>query len=179
MKEFPPSIPLLSHNCFALRGRGDLSSPSPFMFFSRASTPSALFFAAFPTSACCSPHQTPLNCSGFHCGEWGRCDKKQTLWKRHFPPARLWQTRWRGESFTWCPPHVTKNTLVWVCGTTASIMEGSPRRTNQLGFSVFCCPFQSLPYLCEFHLLSVPINLMSPQPRQSPCWPQAGPCGKK
>lgn len=51
MKEFPPSMPLLSHNCFVLRGRRDLykcvccfilSSPSPFRLSSRALTPSVL-----------------------------------------------------------------------------------------------------------------------------------------
>lgn len=184
MKEFPPSIPLLSHNCFALRGRGDLSSPSPFMLFSRALTPSALLLPhSQPLLAVLhsKPHSTARDFiseseagvirskhSGRDTSHLSVADEMKggvfyvvsTSRHEEHPSLGMWDHS----------PHRGRHAATPFC---------SPRRRSQLGSSVFCCPFQSPPHLCEFHLLSVPINLMSPQPRQSHCRPQAGPSGKK
>lgn len=181
-------MPLLSQNCFVLRGRGDLykclcrfslSFPSPFMLFSRALTPSAVsdsfrtLFAALHTKShsavgdfISEGKASVIRSKGFgkdasHLSVVGRmkggalyvmstsCHKEQ-------PSLSMWHHTSHGGGHA-AAPHLC-----------------SPRRSSQLSFSVLRSAFQRPLISLNFHLLGVPINLMSSQHRQSPCGPQAG-----
>lgn len=144
-KHFLSPMPLLSQNCFVLRGRGDLykclcrfslSFPSPFMLFSRALTPSAVsdsfrtLFAALISEGKASV----IRSKGFgkdasHLSVVGRmkggalyvmstsCHKEQ-------PSLGMWHhTSHRG-------------------GHAAAPHLCSPRRSSQLSFSVLPYAFQ-------------------------------------
>lgn len=111
-------MPLSSHNCFVLRGRGDLYKCLCYFIcplqahscFSPGLLTPALFLPE-PPSAYCSPHQTPLKCLRFHFRGWCKRDKSQRHLKSHFPVYLCW-VGWRGRHNS---PDITENILAQVC----------------------------------------------------------------
>ena len=111
-------MPLSSHNCFVLRGRGDpykclchfICPLQAHSCFSPGLLTPVLFLPE-PPSAYCSPHQTPLKCLRFHFRGWCKRDKSQRHLKSHFPACLCW-VGWRGRHSS---PDITENILAQVC----------------------------------------------------------------
>ena len=138
-------MPLSSHNCFVLRGRGDpykclcyfICPLQAHSCFSPGLLTPALFLPE-PLSAYCSPHQTPLKCLRFHFR--GGC-------KREHPGSGL------------------QHALLF------SVLSGGP---CGCAFCSCCCGFRGFSISLSSSLIAVPVKLRSAHDKNSPCQAQAG-----
>lgn len=161
-------MPLSSHNCFVLRGRGDPYKClcyfiCPLQAHSHFSpgllTP--VLFQPEPLSAYCSQHQTLLKCLRFHFRGWGKRDKSQRHLKSHFPACLCW-VGWRDWCLRSSSPVITKNILVQVYDVLV-------RRQHRA--APLLCSFQKALRLCFLLLLLQlrrPLCLSELQPHHPP-----------
>lgn len=179
-------MPLLSHNCFVLRGSGDLykclccfilPSPSPFMLFSGPLTPSVLFLPE-----CESPltalHITPSSAvrdyisgseaSAVRCKVIGKASSQLSAMGGVKGGVFTW---FHGSMVTW-EWSTSHHLPSWQEHAAVPLLRSPGGPANPVPLCYFT--FEDPSSLSEFHLLSVPINLTFSQHGQSPCQPQTG-----
>ena len=167
-------MPLSSHNCFVLRGRGDpykclcyfICPLQAHSCFSPGLLTPVLFLPE-PPSAYCSPHQTPLKCLRFHFRGWCKRDKSQRHLKSHFPACLCW-VGWRGRHSS---PDITENILAQVCSIRFSVLSGGP---CGCALCSCCCSFRGFSISLSSSLIAVALKLRSTHYKNSPCQEQAG-----